>query len=112
MDIIFKTGKLKKQCNNKKLLVRAYGSGRAELILQRLDELHAAETLETLRFLPQARCHELKGNHEGKLSVDLDHPYRLLFKPTNNPVPLKPDQGLDWSRVTEIEILGVEDTHG
>ena len=93
-------------------MIRAYGARRAALILQRLDELKAAESLETLRFLPQARCHELKGDHGGKLSVDLDHPYRLLFKPDNNPVPLKPDKGLDWSRVTEIEILGVEDTHG
>jgi proteic killer suppression protein len=93
-------------------LVKVYGLRRENLILLRLDELYAAESLETLRFLPQARCHELKGNHEGKLSVDLDHPYRLLFKPANNPVPLKPDKGLDWSGVTEIEILGVEDTHG
>jgi plasmid maintenance system killer protein len=112
MNIIFKTGKFKKQCNSKMQLVRAYGSRRAALILQRLDELYAAETLETFRFLPQARCHELKGNYEGLLSVDLDHPYRLLFKPANNPVPRKPDKGLDWSGVTEIEIVGVEDTHG
>ena len=47
-----------------------------------------------------------------QLSVDLDGPYRLLFKPANTPVPLREDGGLDWSRVTAITILGITDTHG
>jgi len=41
----------------------------------------------------------------------LNHPYRLLFRPYKTPIPLKPDGGLDWTKVTQIEILGVEDTH-
>jgi len=44
--------------------------------------------------------------------VDLDHPYRLIFVPDHNPVPKREDGGLDWSRVTAVIILGVEDTHG
>jgi len=38
------------------------------------------------------------------LSVDLDHPHRLIFLPDHDPVPLLPDGGLDWSRVTAIMI--------
>ena len=112
MDILFKTRKLKKQCNSFALLVRAYGSRCAKLIRRRLDELVAADSLETLRYLPQARCHELKGKYAGNLSVDLEHPYRLLFRPANEPIPQKPNGGLDWAGVTAIEIIGVEDTHG
>jgi proteic killer suppression protein len=41
----------------------------------------------------------------------LDHPYRLLFVPFHDPIPIKPDGGLNWAQVTVIEILGVEDTH-
>ena len=58
------------------------------------------------------RCHELtQGERKGHLSVDLDHPYRLIFIPNHNPVPKKPDGGLDWKQVTAITILGIEDTH-
>ncbi|SPD73986.1 Toxin-antitoxin system, toxin component, RelE family [uncultured Desulfobacterium sp.] len=112
MDIIFKTQKLEKQCNSQKMLVRTYGSPRAGLIRRRLDELRAANSLQDIRYLPQARCHELKGSKKGDLSVDLDHPYRLILRPANEPIPLKADGGLDWANVTAIEIIGVEDTHG
>ncbi len=112
MDIIFKTQKLEKQCNSQKVLVRTYGSRCAKLIRRRLDELRAANSLQDIRYLPQARCHELKGSHAGNLSVDLEHPYRLLFRPANEPIPQKADGGLDWANVTAIEIIGVEDTHG
>ena len=30
----------------------------------------------------------------------------------NDPIPLKDDGGLDWTQVTKVRILGVEDTHG
>ncbi|MFP4441147.1 MAG: hypothetical protein ACLFVO_28250 [Chloroflexaceae bacterium] len=44
--------------------------------------------------------------------MDLDHPYRLLFVPANDPIPRKDDGGLDWASITAIEIIEVEDTHG
>ena len=60
------------------------------------------------------RCHELtEGRRRGQfhLSVDLDHPYRLIFVPDHDPIPKREDGGLEWSQVTAIKILGVEDTH-
>jgi len=62
--------------------------------------------------LPQVRCHELKGDRTGQLSLDLDHPYRLIIEPAHDPIPRKPDGGLDWNKVTAVMIVGVEDTHG
>jgi proteic killer suppression protein len=43
--------------------------------------------------------------------VDLEHPFRLLFIPANNPVPIGEDGGLDRTQVTEIEIIEIVDTH-
>jgi len=111
MDILFKTKKFQKACNKQKSLVRVYGQRRAKLIRRRLDELKAAPTLEDIRQLPGPRCHELKGNRAGQLSVDLDYPYRLIFIPANDPLPQKTHGGLDWKRVTAVEITGIEDTH-
>lgn len=111
MDILFQTAKLAKECNDERTLAKRRGQRQAILIRRRLAELHVAVTLEQMRALPQARCHELKGARAGQLSVDLDHPYRLIFTVANDPVPRKPDGGLDWSMVTAVTIMGVEDTH-
>lgn len=112
MDILFQDRKLERICNDQSLLVRRFGSIGTKLLRRRLDELRAAENLAVLRSLPQARCHELKGNREGTLAVDLEHPYRLIFEPANDPIPRKLDGGLDWADVTAIRVLAVEDYHG
>jgi proteic killer suppression protein len=111
MVIVYRTAKLGKEFNEEKLLLKRYGARRAELLKRRLTQLKAVDNLEDLRKMPQLRCHELKGNRKGQLSVDVDHPYRLIFESANNPLPKKPDGGLDWTKVTEIMIIGVEDTH-
>jgi plasmid maintenance system killer protein len=112
MDIIFGTTKHQKLFNDRGKLTKKYGPRQADLIKRRLDDLRAAEVLEDIGKLPPARCHELVGDREGQLSIDLVHPYRLIIVPANNPIPRKEDGGLDWSRVTAVEIVGVEDTHG
>jgi proteic killer suppression protein len=92
-------------------MLKRFGALRSKLLKRRLNELQAADTLDLLRRLPQTRCHELKGNRKGQLSVDLDHPYRLIFEPADSPLPKKTDGGLDWNKVTKVMIIGVEDTH-
>ncbi|MBF0381008.1 MAG: killer suppression protein [Magnetococcales bacterium] len=114
MDIDFKTTKLKKSFNEGSKLVKIYGVLRAKKISLRMMELRAADSL--MDFWPPesgpARCHEIsKGHSFNKMSVDLDHPYRLTFKPNHDPTPLRDEGGLDWSQVTAITILGVENTH-
>ena len=111
MDIVFRNDKLAKEFNDDRALHRNRGQRQAKLIMQRLSELRAAETLVIMRSITRARCHELKGDRKRELSVDLDHPYRLIFVPEHNPMPITTDDGLDWNKVTKIKILGVEDTH-
>lgn len=114
MDISFKNKKLAKSLNERAQLEKIHGTKRARKIRIRLTELRAAESL--MDFWPPksgpSRCHELaQGQRKGQLSVDLDHPYRLIFVPDHNPVTRREDGGLDWSQVTAVIILGVEDTH-
>lgn len=82
------------------------------MIRRRMDDLRAAETLVDFRTLPQARCHELKGDRHGQLSLQLKHPYRLIITPAHDPIPRKDDGGLDWTQVTAVLILEVVDYHG
>lgn len=110
MDIIFRTSKIEKEFNDRNLLQKRQGQIRAKLIQRRLDDLRAAEVLEDMRNIP-GRCHELRGNRAEQLSLDLDGPYRLIFETANDPVPRKADGGLDWTEVTAVRIIDVEDTH-
>jgi proteic killer suppression protein len=111
LDIIFKRKKFAEESNQQDLLLKRHGPHRGKLLRRRLDDLRAAASLHEMRMLP-GRCHELKGDRSAELSMDLDGPYRLIFEVANNPIPLEGDGGLDWTQVTSINILGVEDTHG
>lgn len=114
MDITFSSKKLKKQLSEAKTMAKTHGPRRTALLKVIMTQLRAAPNLGVFAppYSQPNRCHELKGNKKGQLSVDLDHPYRLLFKPINDPLPMRPEGGLDWHQVTAIEIKGVEDTHG
>ena len=83
----------------------------AHRLKQRLVELDAAVTLQDICRTPPAGCHELKGKRKGQLSVDLKHPYRLIFKPDHSPLPRKKDGGLDWDKVTKVMVIEVVDYH-
>ena len=92
-------------------MVKHLGAKRAAKLQQRMMELAAAETLSVISHLPPSRCHELTGKDAGTFSVDLEHPFRLLFIPADNPVPRCEDGGIDKARVREIEIVEIKDTH-
>jgi len=111
MEIFFGTRGLQRVCSQHAVAKKKLGARMGRKVQQRLMELSAAASLGDMSRLPPARCHELKGNRKGQLSVDLEHPFRLLFVPANIPVPTKEDGGLDWAEVTEIEIIDILDTH-
>jgi proteic killer suppression protein len=64
-----------------------------------------------MRSIPAANCHELTQNLKGYLAVDLIQPDRLAFKPSDKPIPRKPDGGLDWKQIRSIEILSIGNYH-
>mgnify|MGYP005859118337 CR=1 FL=1 len=110
LDILFGTDDPAAELNSQRGLDRRYGTARAKLIRRRLDDLRAATVLNDMRHLP-GRCHELKYDRKGQLVVHLDGPYGLVFEPANEPVPRLPNGGLDWTRITAVRIIGVEDYH-
>ena len=111
MEIRFHSRKVQKLCNSEKEMRKKIGPRVAEKLKQRLSELNAAVTLEHMKRIPAARCHELGQDRKGQLAVDLVHPMRLIFEPDHNPIPRKADGGLDWTKVTAIVIREVVDYH-
>lgn len=85
----------------------------AKKLQLRIAALRAAESLADF-WPPKSgpeRCHELKGERTGTFSVDLKQPYRLLFRPADEPDGNLGEQQR-WNLITGIELLGIEDTHG
>lgn len=111
MEIWFKNKKLRKQLTTEKVMVATHGPKRAKLLRQRLSEIEASQNLEVLGRLPGARSHPLKENRRGQFSVDLDHPYRLIFVPDHDPIPELPSGGIDLRTITKVVIIEIADTH-
>ena len=84
----------------------------ARKVRQRLVELLAADTLAVVARIPSARLHALKGERTGQFAVDVKHPFRLIFEPAHDPIPITDDGGVDLERITRIRVLSVEDYHG
>ena len=58
-------------------------------------------------------CHELVGNLKGTFLINLVQPYRLLFKPLEDDPPKDREEEKErWASITQIEIVGIVDTHG
>lgn len=112
MEVLFRSAKFAKTCSSRTDMVRTYGPDTARRLAARLAELEAATVLEDMRSLPQARAHELTGDRDEQISLDLDHPRRLIIAAANDPIPRKADGGLDWTAITSVVVEEVTDTHG
>ena len=110
MIIVFKTKDLENLCNDERASKKQLGAPCAKKLRARLDDLDAMLNLEAARTLP-GRCHELKGDLVGCLAISLHGGYRIVFRPSHDPIPVKEDGGLDWRSVTSICVVAVEDYH-
>lgn len=110
MDITFRDKALKKYANDDRHAVRKLGTKRAQVYKQRLDDLRASKSLEDVRNLP-GRYHELTENRKGQWACDLDHPYRLIFVPHEEPIPEDEHRRYLWIEIEGVEIVEITNYH-
>lgn len=110
MNITFSDRKLKKIANDDRKLLKEYGKIMAKKIALRLQDIQNSETLEDTRNLP-GRFHELTGDRKGQWACDLEHPYRLIFAPQEDPIPVNEDGQYIWSDIKGIDVIEIEDYH-
>lgn len=108
MEVTFKDKKLRKLCETQKEAQKKLGDKCARKLRSRLADLFAAETVAELS---SGRPHPLKGDRAGQFALDLDGGKRLVFESANDPVPLKEDNSIDWSKVTAIQVVFIGDYH-
>jgi len=110
MDISYANSRIQKICTDDKTAKKELGSEGAKVLKQRLDQMRDVDSLEDLRFEPGG-WHELVGDRDGQLACSLRGLNRLVFTPANDPIPTKPDGGLDWSGVTAVINIKIIDYH-
>lgn len=110
MNIKFESKNLEKYANNDRLGSKKLGQKRFIKFKKRLDQLKASKTLEDVRFQP-GRFHELTSDRKGQWACDLDHPYRLIFEPQENPIPTDDDGKYIWVEIKAVEIIEIDDYH-
>lgn len=110
MNILYKHEDIKKVCLESREAKRLYDATIVRQLQKRLYQLTAFRSLADVGTL--FHLHELSGNRDGQLAVNLTGKYRLIFEPANQPLPKKKDGGLDRTRVTEITIIEVVNYHG
>ena len=111
MIITFKNRKLKKIFNSETELYKKYGKENGRIIMRRMMVLKSALSLNEVATRKPDRRHELKGKKHGQFAVYLKHPFRLIFKPNYDPLPLKANGEIDFENIKSIKILSVEDYH-
>lgn len=110
MEISYKSRKLEKQLTDLREMAKIFGQ-LARKVNQRLKDLTDADNLAIMKTIPAARCHELTGDRKDELAVDVSGNYRMIFEPNHEPKPKKEDGGLNWEKVTKIQINEIEDYH-
>ena len=110
MEITFSDKKLLKLSADYNKCCQKMGDRMAKLFITRLNALSDAETLEDVRHLP-GRFHELTDNRKGQWSCDLVHPYRLVFTPHEDPIPVNEHGQYIWLEITGVQIIEIADYH-
>lgn len=55
--------------------------------------------------------HELIGNRKGEWACNLDQPYRLIFRPIEEPIPLDNNGNYIWVEILGVEIMEIDNYH-
>lgn len=110
LSIEYKSKKLRRQCLEFEKAKATWGERQARLVQQRINEFLAVNSMADLSHLPPTRCHLLKGR-KSEYSVNLVHPFRLIFEPIGERSEIYEGNTLLREKVTTIRILRVEDTH-
>jgi proteic killer suppression protein len=112
MDISYVSSRIQKICTDDKTAHKELGKDGAKILRHRLDqmEMEMENNLEALRNTA-GNYHELTGDRKRQIACSLNGRNRLIFTPANDPRPIKPNGGLDWSKVTAVMNIEIVDYH-
>lgn len=104
MELTFADKDLKKCALDQRKCQKEMGKLRAELFLRRIADL------EAVRYMP-GHYHELTQDRKGQWACDLDQPYRLVFRPHEDPIPEDENHKYIWAEILGVEIVEIVNYH-
>jgi proteic killer suppression protein len=108
LELRYKNKKIRSLCEKQAEAVKKLGADCAKKLRTRLADLEAANRVTELIA---GNPHPLIGDRSGQFAVSLQGGWRLVFAPSNDPHPTKPDGGIDWEQVTIVTIEYIGDYH-
>jgi len=81
MEIEFTNSKTKTIAEKYSKAIKKYGKEKADIVIERLNELKAADTLQDIKNLPQTGLEPLKYSRSGQFSIETVKQYRIIIKP-------------------------------
>jgi proteic killer suppression protein len=109
LELAFDTKSLRDLCEKEEKARRELAPDVAQKLKHRLADLRAADSVEDL---VAGRPRETESANPGYFVIDLTDGSRLAFCANHRNVPLLTSGGVDWSRVSRIKILRIENAHG
>ena len=88
MLIEYKNANVRKVCTDASTAIQKYGRAMAEKIQQRIQELSAADSVETMIRFRIGRCHQLHGTRKSQYALDLVSGWRLIFEKKNGEIKI------------------------
>lgn len=110
MEISYKKKKLQKQLSDASEIKRHFGIN-AKRVAARIDDIVASPNLFVLMQIPAANCHSLSGNRKGEWALNISANHRIIFEPSDYPIPMTKDGSVDTKSVTKICFLEIADYH-
>lgn len=107
VEIAFAKKSLRQVCESERTARHSLGAAVAEKLKRRLADLRAANSVKDL---VAGRPKELTNARAGQISLELAEGFRLILSANHNVPPLLEGTRVDWSKVSRIKIISIEDT--
>ena len=108
MDIAFNSKSLRDICESEEILKKHFGNQVGESVKRRLADLRAAASIIDLAVGTPG---ELPTEIQPTTAVDLPDGYRLIVRPNHLKTPLDSQRRTNWSAVTRIKVMSIEQPH-
>jgi toxin HigB-1 len=106
VELAFAKKSLRQLCESETKAIRDLGVKVAGLLKRRLADLRAATSVKDLV------AGRPRGRESGReISIDLCQGVCIVLCANHNNIPKLETGDTDWSRVTRVKILRIEDTH-
>jgi hypothetical protein len=108
VNLAFATLRIRSLCECQAEAEEAYGFAVAKQLRARLADLRE---VDTVLELPVGRPREIPASPHNNYALNLAKGYRLVMRANHHKIPILESGRVDWSEVSRVMIIRIEDGH-